>query len=57
MKLTPREFRSHVESMFEKKQKAQLEMWIGHGLLIYVNFQELLDIWEEEYEDRMFELE
>ena len=51
MKLSPREFRAHVESMVENKQKAQLEMWIGHGLLIYSNFQELLDIWDEEYED------
>lgn len=56
MKLSTREFRSHVESMLEKKQKAQLEMWIGHGLLIYSNFQELVDIWDEEYEDRMHEL-
>ena len=42
--------------MLEKKQKAQLEMWIEHGLLIYSNFQELVDIWDEEYEDRMHEL-
>ena len=52
MKLHPDEFRIHVESMMNAKQKAQLEMWIGHGLLIYVNFQELLDIWDEEYEER-----
>ena len=56
MKLHPDEFRSHVESMMDSKQKAQLEMWIGHGLLIYVNFQELLDIWDEEYEDKFHTL-
>ena len=56
MKLTPTEFRSHVDSMVEKKQKAQLEMWIAHGLLIYSNFQELLDIWDEEYEDQIRDL-
>ena len=56
MKLTPTEFRKHVDSMIEKKQKAQLEMWIGHGLLIYSNFQELTDIWDEEYEDIMREM-
>ena len=56
MKLHPDEFRSHVESMMNSKQKAQLEMWVGHGLLIYVNFQELIDIWDEEYEDRFHAL-
>ena len=56
MKLEPEAFRHHVDAMMEKKQKAQLEMWIGHGLLIYVNFQELLDIWDEEYEDKFHAL-
>ena len=56
MKLHPDEFRSHVESMMNSKLKAQLEMWVGHGLLVYVNFQELIDIWDEEYEDRFHAL-
>ena len=37
--------------MWNKKSKAQLELWIEKGLPIYVNFAELQEIWEEEYED------
>ena len=51
MKLQPDLFRKHVQEMIDTKKKADLEMWIGHGLLIYSNFQELLDIWDEEYEE------
>ncbi len=51
MKLQPDAFRKHVQEMLDTNKKAQLEMWIGHGLLIYSNFSELRDIWEEEYEE------
>jgi hypothetical protein len=51
MKLQPDRFRQHVQEMIDNKKKADLEMWIGHGLLIYSNFQELLDIWDAEYEE------
>ena len=56
MKLEPSAFRHHVDAMMEKKQKAQLQMWIGHGLLIYSNNPELLEIWDEEYEDKFLAL-
>lgn len=56
MKLQPDSFRQHVQGMIDKNQKAQLEMWIGHGLLIYSNFSELLEIWDEEYEEVAREL-
>ena len=51
MKLPPDDFRSHVESMMTAKTKKQLQMWIDHGLLVYVNHEELTEIWDEEYEE------
>ncbi len=51
MKLSLSYFRAHSEMMWNKKSKGQLELWIEKGLLIYINFQELQDIWEEEYEE------
>ena len=56
MKLQPDRFRDHVQGMIDNKKKADLEMWIAHGLLIYSNFSELTDIWEEEYEETAREL-
>jgi hypothetical protein len=56
MKLQPTEFRRHVDNMISENKKEQLEMWIGHGLLIYSNFSELRDIWDEEYEEKLHEL-
>ena len=44
-------FRDHVAGMIEKGEKKQLRMWIDHGLLIYVNHETLIEIWDEEYED------
>ena len=51
MKLSLEDFRAHIQSMWTKKQKQQLQLWIEHGLLIYTNFAELTQVWEEEYED------
>ncbi len=51
MKLEAEAFRHHVDSMIEKGQKKQLEMWVNHGLLIYVNHEQLTEIWDEEYEE------
>ncbi len=51
MKLEPDSFRLHVDGMIKKGQKKQLEMWVNHGLLIYVNHEQLTDIWDEEYEE------
>ena len=56
MKLSIEEFKAHIETMWTKKQKAQLELWIDHGLLIYSNFSELRDIWDEEYADEFSQL-
>ena len=56
MKLQPDRFRNHVQEMIDNGKKADLEMWIGHGLLIYSNFQELLNIWDAEYEEIAREL-
>ena len=53
MKLDEGDFRAHVEGMIEKRQFSQLEMWIDHGLLIYINKQQLMDIWEQEYEGQV----
>lgn len=50
MKLSEKEFRSHVESMIDKHDFKQLEMWIDHGLLIYTNAESLREIWDDEYE-------
>jgi hypothetical protein len=52
MKLEPDAFRHHVDGMIAKGQKKQLEMWINHGLLIYVNHETLTEIWDEEYEEQ-----
>jgi hypothetical protein len=56
MKLTIEAFRAHIQTMWNKKNKAQLQLWIEQGLLIYVNFAELQEIWEEEYEDEFHQL-
>ena len=56
MKLQPDRFRDHVQGMIDANKKADLEMWIGHGLLIYSNFQELITIWDNEYEEIAREL-
>ena len=52
MKLEAETFRHHVEGMIQKGQKKQLQMWVNHGLLIYVNHEQLTEIWDEEYEER-----
>ena len=51
MILSKDEFRKHVQSMIEGGNKKQLEMWINHGLLIYVNHEQLIEIWDDEYEE------
>ena len=56
MKLSIADFRAHIQTMWNKKSKGQLELWIKKGLLIYINFQELQEIWEEEYEEAFNQL-
>ena len=56
MKLEAEQFRSHVQKMMDDGNKKQLEMWINHGLLIYVNHEQLTEIWEDEYEESFRDL-
>ena len=55
MRLAPEEFRKAIAE-FEKLNDngRQLELWIEHGLPVYNNFNELMDIWEAEYDQHHF---
>ena len=57
MILTPDDFRKHVDSMWEPKSKNQLMMWVENGLYIYSNVPVLQEIWDNEYEERINELD
>ena len=55
MRLAPEEFRKAIAE-FEKLNDngRQLELWIEHGLPVYNNYNELIDIWEAEYDHHDF---
>jgi hypothetical protein len=53
MKLTEQEFRDHMNSMIEAGQLKQARLWAESGTLIYVNCDELQELYDEEYRDQV----
>jgi hypothetical protein len=51
VKLSPEEFREHMDDMIASGQLKQARLWAEHGTLIYVNVEELKDIYIDEYEE------
>ena len=51
MKLTEKEFRDHMQGMIDKGLNKQARMWAENGTLIYTNFEQLQDLYDEEYRD------
>jgi hypothetical protein len=49
MKLSAEEFRGHMDQMINEKNTKQARIWAESGTLIYTNFEELHEIFEEEY--------
>lgn len=53
MKLTKEAFREHMDKMLEEGNKKQARMWAEHGTLIYVNCEELQELYEDEYQEQV----
>ena len=53
MKLSPKEFRDHMDGMLDAGQIKQAKFWVENGTLIYTNYEEVMDIYDEEYRDRV----
>jgi hypothetical protein len=53
MKLTEQEFRDHMEGMIAAGQLKQARLWAESGTLIYVNVDELQELYDEEYRDQV----
>ena len=51
MKLSETEFREHMDGMIAKGDLKQARLWAEAGTLIYVNVDELKEIYREEYEE------
>ena len=53
MKITPQEFRAHLDEMLKDGQIKQAGFWVENGLFVYANYDEIMDIYDEEYRDRI----
>ena len=53
MKLTKDEFREHMDSMISAGNLKQARQWAENGTLIYVNCDMLLELYDEEYRDKV----
>ena len=53
MRLSADEFREHMNSMVEAGQLKQARLWAESGTLIYVNCEDLQELYDEEYRDRV----
>ena len=51
MRLEDYEFREHMDKMIANGQNKQARIWAENGTLIYVNCDELQELYEEEYRD------
>jgi len=51
MRLEDYEFRTHMDKMLANGQKKQARLWAESGTLIYVNCEDLQELYDEEYRD------
>lgn len=55
MKISPTEFREHLDYMINQGQIKQAQFWIENGTIVYSNYEEIMDIYDEEYRERVEE--
>jgi len=53
MKLSEQEFRDHMDGMIASGNLKQARLWAESGTLIYVNCEELQELYDEEYRDQV----
>ena len=53
MKLSEQEFRDHMDSMIAAGNLKQARLWAESGTLIYVNVDDLHELYDEEYKDQV----
>jgi hypothetical protein len=53
MKLSEHEFRSHMDKMIAEGNLKQARLWAENGTLIYVNCEELQELYEDEYQEQV----
>ena len=51
MRLSEEEFREHMDSMIASGNLKQARLWAEAGTLIYVNVDELKELYQNEYEE------
>ena len=53
MRLSEQEFRDHMDRMIARGDLKQARLWAESGTLIYVNCDELQELYDEEYRDQV----
>ena len=53
MKLSKDDFRAHMDKMVADGNLKQARLWAESGTLIYVNVDELQELYDEEYRDQV----
>ena len=53
MKISVQEFREHLDGLLESGKIKEAKFWVENGTLIYANYDEVMDIYDEEYRDRV----
>ena len=53
MNMTVKDFREHMDKMVSSGQSKQAQFWAENGTLIYSNYDELMEVYDEEYRDQM----
>lgn len=51
MRLSEQEFRDHMDGMIAAGNLKQARLWAESGTLIYVNCDDLQELYDEEYRD------
>ena len=53
MRLSEQEFREHMEGMIARGDLKQARLWAESGTLIYVNVDQLHELYDEEYREQV----
>jgi len=53
MRLSENDFRNHMDGMIASGNLKQARLWAENGTLIYVNCEELHELYEDEYRDQV----